>query len=74
MHQLDFNGQVAVVTGGAQGIGAAVARRLAASGARVAIWDMDQTLADATASEIGSGAVALQVNVADWEDVSKAFD
>src|SRR5258706_15201559 len=41
MNKLDFAGRVAVVTGGAQGIGAAIAKRLLASGAKVVIWDLD---------------------------------
>ena len=41
MNQLDFKGRTAVVTGGMQGIGAAIAKRLEVSGARVAIWDLD---------------------------------
>ncbi len=41
MNQLDFHGRTAVVTGGAAGIGFAIAQRLAASGARVALWDRD---------------------------------
>ena len=41
MNQLDFTGRSAVVTGGAQGIGAAIVDRLRASGARVQIWDLD---------------------------------
>jgi 2-dehydro-3-deoxy-L-rhamnonate dehydrogenase (NAD+) len=41
MNQLDFAGRTAVVTGGVQGIGAAIAKRLQASGAKVAIWDLD---------------------------------
>ena len=41
MNQLDFKGRTAVVTGGMQGIGAAIVRRLEASGAKVAIWDLD---------------------------------
>ena len=41
MNKLDFAGRHAIVTGGAQGIGAAIARRLEASGARVTIWDLD---------------------------------
>ena len=41
MNQLDFKGRTAVVTGGMQGIGAAIVKRLEASGARVAVWDLD---------------------------------
>lgn len=41
MNQIDLAGRVAVVTGGAQGIGRAVAERLIASGARVCLWDRD---------------------------------
>src|SRR5918999_1217873 len=43
MNQLDFAGRTAIVTGGAQGIGAAIVERLRASGARVVIWDLDST-------------------------------
>ena len=41
MNQLDFAGRTAIVTGGAQGIGAAIVERLRASGARVQMWDLD---------------------------------
>ncbi|MGY4398946.1 NAD(P)-dependent dehydrogenase (short-subunit alcohol dehydrogenase family) [Sphingomonas sp. UYAg733] len=41
MNRIDLEGAVAVVTGGAQGIGAAVAKRLTASGAQVVIWDLE---------------------------------
>ncbi|HYL23343.1 MAG TPA: SDR family NAD(P)-dependent oxidoreductase [Burkholderiales bacterium] len=41
MTEFDFGGRTAVVTGGAQGIGAAIAKRLRSSGAKVAIWDLD---------------------------------
>jgi 2-dehydro-3-deoxy-L-rhamnonate dehydrogenase (NAD+) len=43
MNQLDFAGRTAVVSGGAQGIGAAIVERLRSSGARVQIWDLDGT-------------------------------
>jgi 3-oxoacyl-[acyl-carrier protein] reductase len=57
MNKLDFSGRTAVVTGGAQGIGAAIAKRLSASGARVHVWDLDET---------------KQVDVADPEAVANA--
>ncbi len=41
MNRLDFEGRCAIVTGGMQGIGAAIVKRLQASGAKVAIWDLD---------------------------------
>ena len=58
-------GQVAVVTGGAQGIGLAVARRLAGQGARVVIWDMDGALAASTAAGLGGEGRALDVTDAE---------
>ncbi|HEX7436671.1 MAG TPA: SDR family NAD(P)-dependent oxidoreductase, partial [Caldimonas sp.] len=42
MNRIDLAGRVAVVTGGAQGIGYAIAERMLASGARVVIWDIDE--------------------------------
>lgn len=74
MNQLDFRGRVAIVTGGAQGIGRAVAERLAGSGARVALWDMDGALARQTASALGADALAVAVDVADWSAVQSAFE
>ena len=41
MNQIDLNGRVAIITGGAQGIGYAAAQRMLNSGARVVLWDMD---------------------------------
>ncbi|MGE5151182.1 MAG: SDR family NAD(P)-dependent oxidoreductase, partial [Rhodospirillaceae bacterium] len=41
MNRLDFAGRNAIVTGGMQGIGAAIVRRLEQSGARVVVWDLD---------------------------------
>ena len=70
----DFSGRSAVVTGGAQGIGRAVAEMLLAGGATVAIWDVDKTLADATAAELAArGTIhALAVDVGDDAAVSRA--
>ena len=68
----DFSGQVAVVTGGAQGIGGAVADQLAAQGAKVAIWDMDSDLAATKATSLqGFSTVA---DVSDWASVEAARD
>jgi 3-oxoacyl-[acyl-carrier protein] reductase len=41
MNQLDLKGRTAIVTGGMQGIGAAIVKRLESSGAKVAVWDLD---------------------------------
>ena len=54
MNQIDLKNRHAIVTGGARGIGYAVAERLLASGAHVALWDMD-------ASKLASSVAALQV-------------
>ena len=65
MNDLDFKGRTAAITGGAAGIGLAVGRRLAASGARVALWDRDPgALATATAL-IGPAAIAMSLDVSD---------
>jgi len=69
---MDFNGQMAVVTGGAQGIGRACAEALTARGARVALWDMDADLAAATAAELGHRSLSVGVDVADWQSVERA--
>ncbi|MBS0321283.1 MAG: SDR family oxidoreductase [Proteobacteria bacterium] len=62
MNQLDFKGRTAVVTGGASGIGFAIAERLTASGARVALWDRDaKALATARDKLAGAHTVALDI-------------
>lgn len=70
MNQIDLKGRQAVVTGGAQGIGRAVAERLIASGAGVTIWDVDVKLGAKTAGEIGASHKA--VDLSDWNAVSGA--
>ena len=74
MNKIDLNGRCAVVTGGAQGFGRAITERFAASGAKVAIWDHDQPLADKTAKDIGPAVIALKVDVTDTAAVEKARD
>ena len=74
MNKIDLDGRCAIVTGGAQGIGRAVVERFLASGASVAIWDMDGDLTEKTRGEIeGQGQVmACQVDVTDPGAVERA--
>ena len=61
MNQIDLQGRHAVVTGGASGIGLAIAQRLVASGATVTIWDRDEPAARAAAAPLDGHAVAVDV-------------
>ncbi len=74
MNQIDLNNRCAVVTGGAQGFGRAIAERFVNSGARVAIWDHDAPLAEKTAKAIGNGVIAIKVDVSDLAAVEQARD
>ena len=73
MNQLDMKGRAAIVTGGAAGIGLAIARRLAASGARVSLWDREAAALDTAARELG-GAHTSQVDVTREDEVARAFE
>ena len=70
MNQLDLNGRNAVVTGGASGLGFAIAERLALSGANVVIWDIDDAAAEAAGKKLGS--FALVADVSDLGSVMRA--
>jgi NAD(P)-dependent dehydrogenase (short-subunit alcohol dehydrogenase family) len=72
MNQIDLTGRKAVVTGGAQGIGRAIAERLVASGAQVTLWDRDRALAETAAEEIGGSTGFVQVDMTDWDAVLSA--
>lgn len=64
--------KVAVITGGASGLGKATAETVIAQGGKVAIFDLNGELAEATAKQLGSDAAAFEVDVADAASVEKA--
>ena len=74
MNRIDLNEKVAVITGGAQGIGLAIAERMLDSGASVSLWDRDEKMVNKTASSLSSkGMVETAVmDVTDLESVKKA--
>jgi len=65
-----LDGRTAIVTGAAQGIGKAIAARLAADGARVIVSDMNAAGAEAAAKAIGHGAIAIACDISKPEDVA----
>jgi len=72
MNSYDFKNQVAVVTGGANGIGFSVAERLSKSGASVKIWDLDIEAAQTAAETIN--AEAVECDITDWVSVQNATE
>lgn len=74
MNRLDFRNRRAVVTGGASGIGLAIAHRLIASGARVALWDRDERALARANETLGGVAAPDVVDVSDARAVEQAAD
>jgi 2-dehydro-3-deoxy-L-rhamnonate dehydrogenase (NAD+) len=72
MNRLDFSRRAAVITGGAAGIGLAIARRLVESGGRVSLWDRDAEALDRAKAAMGTGTDARLVDVADPAGVQAA--
>lgn len=72
MNRIDLEGQHAVVTGGAQGLGLAMARRFVASGATVTLWDMDEPLLRQAQDALGAGTRIVAADISDWEQVAAA--
>jgi 3-oxoacyl-[acyl-carrier protein] reductase len=74
MNQLDFQGRHAVITGGATGLGYAIAQRLLQSGGSVTLWDRDDATAQKAAMSLGPKAQAMAVDVSDHLAVAKAAE
>ena len=72
MNEIDLNGRIAVITGGARGIGLAVAERFRRSGAKLAVWDVDGAEAEAAARRL-EGAIACMVDVTNERSVAAAL-
>ncbi len=75
---MDFNGKVALITGGARGIGKAIAEKFASLGATVAVADLNLDQAQSTAQELqdryGRPTTAVQVNVSEHENARQMVD
>ncbi len=69
-----FDGMVAVVTGGASGIGLGIAGRLAAEGARLSLWDRDERGLGLARERLGDGGHDAVVEITDAEAVARAAD
>jgi 3-oxoacyl-[acyl-carrier protein] reductase len=74
MNNLDLGNRSIVVTGGAAGIGFAIAQRLTDSGARVSIWDRDEKALKESAGKLGGKTHTARVDVSDEASVQRAVD
>lgn len=72
MNRIDLDGRHAVITGGGQGLGFAMAKRMIESGAKVTLWDMDGDVLGKAREALGSAAAGEVVDVSDWDQVERA--
>ena len=70
---MDIAGKVAVITGGASGLGEATAERFHGLGAKVAIFDLNDEAGNALAKRLGAGVAYFNVNVTDEDSVAEAL-
>ena len=71
---MDINNKVAIITGGASGLGEATVRRFASQGVKVSIFDMNEERGNAVAEELGESVIFHKVDVTDEESVQAAID
>jgi NAD(P)-dependent dehydrogenase (short-subunit alcohol dehydrogenase family) len=69
-----FEGVTCLVTGAAQGIGEAIAKRFASEGAKVLVADLNLAGAEALAADVGNGSVGYQIDVSSSDAVRQLFD
>jgi len=74
MNKIDLAGRAGIVTGGARGIGYAIAERLLASGAKVALWDRDAAALEKAAGALKGTVATATADVTDEASLARAFD
>ena len=74
MNNLDLKDRVAIITGGAQGFGLAISKRIIESGGKVVIWDIDEIAVETALKEINSNDLSFKkVDVTNFEEIEKAL-
>ncbi|MDA7604299.1 SDR family oxidoreductase [Candidatus Pelagibacter sp.] len=74
MNNLDLKDRVAIITGGAQGFGLAISKRIIESGGKVVIWDIDENAVETALKEINSNDLSFKkVDVTNFEAIEKAL-
>ena len=74
MNKLDLKDKVAIITGGAQGFGLAISRRIIQSGGKVVIWDIDEIAVESALKEISSKDLSFKkIDVTNFDEIEKAL-